>query len=396
MSEMPSDHAERDGRDLSEYGQLRAKVQRLEGELEEAREDAARWVARAAEKDRRIAELETSIISRSEADAAAAVEVEAIAKRITEECREEVANEMRLERKVAALQQQLQERDAVLSGMRRTIAAQETALEVLRGNVVEANAIATAWRTDCGKREQRIADLEDVARRAAADQHSELVRRTAAQEAITLHYIPEIASLKAELANAQNEASIVRRSYLHEQSVVDALKAELEEANTVPPKLTLVMTTLERELAEAKAEIERLSKYISPEQFAQLSKSPYGNCVIVGGQLDKDATGSARIVEQGQSLAETVETTRKVLAESEAECERLRTMSTVEMMCENLNVRHHVLEWESRCFASEAEVRRLRWALTAIGSCSSDARTCELAELALSAKAALNPEVPHA
>jgi hypothetical protein len=29
-------------------------------------------------------------------------------------------------------------------------------------------------------------------------------------------------------------------------------------------------------------------------------------------------------------------------------------MSTVEMMCENLNVKHHVTEWEERCLKAEA------------------------------------------
>jgi hypothetical protein len=41
-------------------------------------------------------------------------------------------------------------------------------------------------------------------------------------------------------------------------------------------------------------------------------------------------------------------------------CERLRLMSTVEMMIENQNVRHHVEEWEKRCLKAEAEVERLR------------------------------------
>lgn len=46
--------------------------------------------------------------------------------------------------------------------------------------------------------------------------------------------------------------------------------------------------------------------------------------------------------------------------------ERVRnlcTMSTVEMMCENDNVRHHVEEWEKRCLKAEAESTALREAL---------------------------------
>ena len=40
--------------------------------------------------------------------------------------------------------------------------------------------------------------------------------------------------------------------------------------------------------------------------------------------------------------------------------ERLRTMSTVEMMCENLNVKHHVEEWEKRCLKAEKDVKTLK------------------------------------
>jgi hypothetical protein len=52
-----------------------------------------------------------------------------------------------------------------------------------------------------------------------------------------------------------------------------------------------------------------------------------------------------------------------------AEVERLRTMSTVEMMCENESVRQHVVEWEARCLKAEAEVERLR---ESVGSVLSD------------------------
>jgi hypothetical protein len=46
---------------------------------------------------------------------------------------------------------------------------------------------------------------------------------------------------------------------------------------------------------------------------------------------------------------------------------KLRSMSAVEIMCENLNVKHHISEWETRCLKAEAErdaefVRGLEWA----------------------------------
>ena len=39
--------------------------------------------------------------------------------------------------------------------------------------------------------------------------------------------------------------------------------------------------------------------------------------------------------------------------------ERLRSMSTVEMMCENENVKQHVIEWENRYLSAEATLERL-------------------------------------
>lgn len=46
--------------------------------------------------------------------------------------------------------------------------------------------------------------------------------------------------------------------------------------------------------------------------------------------------------------------------DAQIEVERLKRMSTIEMMCENMNVDHHVTEWENRCLKAESEVDRLR------------------------------------
>lgn len=45
--------------------------------------------------------------------------------------------------------------------------------------------------------------------------------------------------------------------------------------------------------------------------------------------------------------------------DARAERDRIRSMSVVEMMCENLNVKHHVEEWEQRCLKAEAERDRI-------------------------------------
>lgn len=54
---------------------------------------------------------------------------------------------------------------------------------------------------------------------------------------------------------------------------------------------------------------------------------------------------------------------RTLLAEAEKlhqKIHALKTMSTVEMMCENESVRQHVTEWEQRCLKAEAENEKLR------------------------------------
>ena len=51
---------------------------------------------------------------------------------------------------------------------------------------------------------------------------------------------------------------------------------------------------------------------------------------------------------------------KDALAAKEAVVERLRTMSTVEMMCENESVNQHVREWEVRCLNAEAELTRYK------------------------------------
>ena len=64
-------------------------------------------------------------------------------------------------------------------------------------------------------------------------------------------------------------------------------------------------------------------------------------------RLQGDVDGDLRwIMEDVLQLARTVD--------------RLRTMSAVEMMCENENVRAHITEWEERCLKAEAELAEAR------------------------------------
>lgn len=82
--------------------------------------------------------------------------------------------------------------------------------------------------------EKRIADLETCLKQAMEDKHSELVRRTAAQEAITLHWIPH----NHALAEALKQAHKTLSTQAHEPGCkfsgctcgsVDAFKAERTE-----------------------------------------------------------------------------------------------------------------------------------------------------------------------
>jgi hypothetical protein len=47
---------------------------------------------------------------------------------------------------------------------------------------------------------------------------------------------------------------------------------------------------------------------------------------------------------------------RKQIADLTRQLERFKTMSTVEMMCENENVNAHVTEWEKRCLKAETQL----------------------------------------
>lgn len=73
------------------------------------------------------------------------------------------------------------------------------------------------------------------------------------------------------------------------------------------------------------------------------------------GQIDKLATYILSHVPGEPSQNEgVVDTAIRVLAQQAQEIERLKTMSMVEMMCENANVDAHVLEWEARCLKAES------------------------------------------
>ena len=66
----------------------------------------------------------------------------------------------------------------------------------------------------------------------------------------------------------------------------------------------------------------------------------------------RDATINGLLTGQSNLLAE--------LAAARKETERLRKMSTAEMMCENESVKQHVVEWENRCLKAEADLAAAR------------------------------------
>ena len=83
-------------------------------------------------------------------------------------------------------------------------------------------------------------------------------------------------------------------------------------------------------------------------------------------EKDKQITALTAELEAWKSTFGTSQLThaQAQLERLTTENKRLRTMSTVEMMCENYNVKCHVEEWEARCLKAEAENKRLRKEIT--------------------------------
>lgn len=66
-----------------------------------------------------------------------------------------------------------------------------------------------------------------------------------------------------------------------------------------------------------------------------------------------------RIMNDNQIHPEGIQPPMTEVERLRADNERLKTMSTVEMMCENLNVNAHVRDWETRCLKAEDKVADL-------------------------------------
>jgi hypothetical protein len=48
--------------------------------------------------------------------------------------------------------------------------------------------------------------------------------------------------------------------------------------------------------------------------------------------------------------------------------ERIKHLSVIELMCENVNVKAHIIEWEDRCLKAESELAALKRDLREIGN----------------------------
>lgn len=64
--------------------------------------------------------------------------------------------------------------------------------------------------------------------------------------------------------------------------------------------------------------------------------------------------------------AKRVQELKAQLQARDATIAKLKTMSTAEIMCENISVKHHVEEWEARCLKAEATIARLEGALATL------------------------------
>ena len=92
---------------------------------------------------------------------------------------------------------------------------------------------------------------------------------------------------------------------------------------------------------------EELEKAI--ENLEQFRKTEFWNLKDCGVVTDALRAAQAEI------------TTLKERAEkAEAYSKRFKEMSTIEVMCENISVSHHVTEWENRCLKAESQVEALK------------------------------------
>ena len=110
-------------------------------------------------------------------------------------------------------------------------------------------------------------------------------------------------------------------------------------------------------LREKDAEIERLRNgydYVGVEGRA------CPGCVYDAGVFVRHCALHAKIERyktQHQQYVKLEAEQDEEIESLRVEIKRLRTMSTVEMMCENENVKFHVIEWENRCLKAEAVIR---------------------------------------
>lgn len=117
------------------------------------------------------------------------------------------------------------------------------------------------------------------------------------------------------------------------RSACEAIGDLLEDHTSVCPvwKDARIM-----QLEQRLAEVERERDKYKMEALVKF------NCEVCSGALEQE---NANLHTQLTNAQETIE--------------RLKTMSTVEMMGENPNVDAHVREWETRCLKAEQQVERL-------------------------------------
>src|SRR6185295_4905509 len=104
------------------------------------------------------------------------------------------------------------------------------------------------------------------------------------------------------------------------------------------------------QLATALAGVEKAEK--ERDNWHAIVKDECDEDTLFREAAGADDTSNSYGVESHTEILKRVKAERDRLL---AGVERLKSMSTVEMMCENLNVKHHVEEWEARCLKAEAE-----------------------------------------
>jgi hypothetical protein len=126
----------------------------------------------------------------------------------------------------------------------------------------------------------------------------------------------------------------------------------------------------ETDAAEAKRRAEWLHKHKAHKDWVILSVSEIAviRAELEATERERDEAKTELEMWRDGNIMHQIH--KDELEKAERERDELRRMSAVELMGENLNVKHHVTEWENRCIKAERERDEARAVLREIANAS--------------------------